>query len=161
MTAGAAEAADNAGPAALETNPLLAEMISQMDAFAPIPLADGRAALEMIRSRSGEWGVDPDRVGASGISAGVVWCSICPCRRIRSCGQPSSARSMRSIREERCRVTRRPRSWRPLGTTLSLSIPFGRRLLGASLAGRGGPPERPGWAWIRPAQAGSAVRRVE
>ena len=70
LMAGAAEAAKDAGPAELEALPVLAEMMQRMDDFAHIPLADGRAAMEIIRSRSDEWGVDPSRVGAVGFSAG-------------------------------------------------------------------------------------------
>lgn len=36
-----------------------------------IPVADGRRALEIVRSRAGEWGVDPGRVGLLGFSAGA------------------------------------------------------------------------------------------
>ncbi len=70
LMAGAAAAAEGAGPRDLETQPFLAELMQRMDDFAPIPLADGRAAMEIIRSRSDEWGVDPSRVGAVGFSAG-------------------------------------------------------------------------------------------
>ena len=70
LMAGAAEAAKDTRPDELEASPLLAEMMRRMDAFAPYPRADGRAAMEMIRRRSGEWGVDPGRVGAVGFSAG-------------------------------------------------------------------------------------------
>jgi acetyl esterase/lipase len=38
--------------------------------FAPTLLADGRAALEMVRGMAEEWGVDPDRTGLLGFSAG-------------------------------------------------------------------------------------------
>jgi acetyl esterase/lipase len=37
----------------------------------PAPaVADGRAAIRMVRSRAGEWGIDPSRVGFMGFSAG-------------------------------------------------------------------------------------------
>ena len=42
-----------------------------MDGFAAIPLADGIAALRHVRARAAEWGVQADRVGAVGFSAGA------------------------------------------------------------------------------------------
>jgi len=35
------------------------------------PVADAEAAFALIRSRAGEWGVDPDRIGMMGFSAGA------------------------------------------------------------------------------------------
>ena len=34
------------------------------------PLLDAQRALSMVRARSGEWGIDPDRIGIVGFSAG-------------------------------------------------------------------------------------------
>lgn len=36
----------------------------------PVPLADAQRALRLVRSHAGEWGIDPDRVGILGFSAG-------------------------------------------------------------------------------------------
>jgi len=36
----------------------------------PKPLNDAEEALETIRRRSGEWGIDPDKVAVCGFSAG-------------------------------------------------------------------------------------------
>ena len=36
----------------------------------PAPLDDARRAIRMIRWKSKEWGLDPDRVGVLGFSAG-------------------------------------------------------------------------------------------
>lgn len=43
--------------------------LNQNAAF-PKPLNDGEEALELIRERSGEWGIDPDKVAVCGFSAG-------------------------------------------------------------------------------------------
>ena len=49
----------------------LAAILRRMDEFAAIPLADGIAALGHVRARAAEWGVQTDRVGAVGFSAGA------------------------------------------------------------------------------------------
>jgi acetyl esterase/lipase len=36
----------------------------------PVPLNDARRAIRMVRAKSKEWGLDPDRVGVLGFSAG-------------------------------------------------------------------------------------------
>lgn len=36
----------------------------------PVPLEDAKRAIRTVRSRAGEWGVDPQRVGIMGFSAG-------------------------------------------------------------------------------------------
>ncbi len=36
----------------------------------PVPLLDAQRAIRMVRSRAAEWGVDPERVGILGFSAG-------------------------------------------------------------------------------------------
>lgn len=36
----------------------------------PVPLMDAQRAIRMVRSRAAEWGVDPERVGILGFSAG-------------------------------------------------------------------------------------------
>ena len=41
-----------------------------MAAVAPLAGADGLAAMRLVRSRSGEFGVDPERIGFMGFSAG-------------------------------------------------------------------------------------------
>lgn len=43
---------------------------SAAEAFAPTLVADGRAALDLVRGMGEEWGVEPDRVGLLGFSAG-------------------------------------------------------------------------------------------
>jgi acetyl esterase/lipase len=37
---------------------------------APGPLLDAQRAISLVRSRAGEWGIDPDRIGIVGFSAG-------------------------------------------------------------------------------------------
>ncbi len=56
------QAADPAG---------LATLLRRMDEFAGIPLADGIAALRCVRDRTAQWGLQSDRVGALGFSAGA------------------------------------------------------------------------------------------
>ncbi|MEX2122762.1 MAG: alpha/beta hydrolase [Woeseia sp.] len=46
---------------------LLAPII---DAQAPISIADGRAAVKLLRARAAEWNLDPHRIGILGFSAG-------------------------------------------------------------------------------------------
>ena len=41
-----------------------------IDAQAPLSVADGRAAVKLLRSRAAEWNVDPHRIGILGFSAG-------------------------------------------------------------------------------------------
>lgn len=36
----------------------------------PVPLTDARRAVQMVRARAGEWGIDPARIGMLGFSAG-------------------------------------------------------------------------------------------
>ena len=38
----------------------------------PLALADGRSAMNLVRSRAAEWGLDPERIGLMGFSAGAV-----------------------------------------------------------------------------------------
>ena len=45
---------------------------SEMMARLEPQLADSRAAFKLIRSRAQEWGIDPDRVGMVGFSAGAM-----------------------------------------------------------------------------------------
>jgi acetyl esterase/lipase len=49
----------------------LPDILRRMDEFASIPLADGLAAMSLVRDRAEEWGVQADRVGALGFSAGA------------------------------------------------------------------------------------------
>jgi acetyl esterase/lipase len=41
-----------------------------IEAQAPISMADGRAAVRLLRSRAAEWNLDPHRIGILGFSAG-------------------------------------------------------------------------------------------
>jgi acetyl esterase/lipase len=41
-----------------------------IEAQAPVSIADGRAAVKLLRARAAEWGVDRDRIGILGFSAG-------------------------------------------------------------------------------------------
>jgi acetyl esterase/lipase len=41
-------------------------------AYFPPAVADAQAAIRLIRARSGEWGIDPDRIGMIGFSAGAM-----------------------------------------------------------------------------------------
>ena len=36
----------------------------------PIPLGDAQRAIRLVRSRAGQWGIDPERIGILGFSAG-------------------------------------------------------------------------------------------
>lgn len=46
--------------------------VADAAAGSPAQLADARAAFALVRARSGEWGVDPDRIGMIGFSAGAM-----------------------------------------------------------------------------------------
>lgn len=39
----------------------------------PVPLMDGQQAMRIVRSRAAGWGIDPDRIGIMGFSAGGTW----------------------------------------------------------------------------------------
>ena len=39
----------------------------------PAPLEDGKAAVRYLRAHADEYGIDPDRIGVLGDSAGVGW----------------------------------------------------------------------------------------
>lgn len=41
-----------------------------IEAQAPLSIADGRAAVALLRTRASEWNLDPDRIGILGFSAG-------------------------------------------------------------------------------------------
>jgi acetyl esterase/lipase len=43
---------------------------AEMDVIGPLAAADGEAAVRLVRSRAQEWGIEPDRVGFIGFSAG-------------------------------------------------------------------------------------------
>lgn len=44
----------------------------KLDKDAELGVADGLAALKLVRERAREWGVDPDRIGIMGFSAGAM-----------------------------------------------------------------------------------------
>ncbi len=46
--------------------------VADAAAGSPAQLADSRAAFALVRARAGEWGVDPDRIGMIGFSAGAM-----------------------------------------------------------------------------------------
>ncbi|MXO73414.1 alpha/beta hydrolase [Alteraurantiacibacter buctensis] len=46
--------------------------VAEAAANSPAQLADSRAAFALVRARAGEWGVDPDRIGMIGFSAGAM-----------------------------------------------------------------------------------------
>jgi acetyl esterase/lipase len=48
----------------------MSDVIGRMEECAPIAHADGVAALQLVRNRSQEWGIRPDRLGVLGFSAG-------------------------------------------------------------------------------------------
>jgi acetyl esterase/lipase len=41
-----------------------------IEAQAPVSIADGRAAVKLLRARAAEWSIDPERIGILGFSAG-------------------------------------------------------------------------------------------
>jgi acetyl esterase/lipase len=49
----------------------MSHVLDRMDDFASIPLADGLAAMKLLRERGAAWGVQPESVGALGFSAGA------------------------------------------------------------------------------------------
>lgn len=46
--------------------------VAEAAANSPAQLADSRAAFALVRARAGEWGVDPNRIGMIGFSAGAM-----------------------------------------------------------------------------------------
>ena len=47
-----------------------AEMAARRKALTPLAVADGQQAVRLVRAHAAEWGVNPDRVGIMGFSAG-------------------------------------------------------------------------------------------
>jgi acetyl esterase/lipase len=58
-------------PSAAASASAAADGRRRMEEFSAIPVADGLAALALVRTRMDEWGVRADRVGAVGFSAGA------------------------------------------------------------------------------------------
>lgn len=57
--------------------------VSGNDAYGygfPVPFLDARRAIRTVRAKAGEWGVDPNRVGVLGFSAGGHLASLCVTR---------------------------------------------------------------------------------
>ena len=52
----------------LATDPIAARV--EMEAVAPLAVADGETAMRLVRARADEFGIDPERVGLMGFSAG-------------------------------------------------------------------------------------------
>ena len=46
----------------------------------PVPFLDARRAIRTVRSKAGEWGIDPKKVGIMGFSAGGHLASLCTTR---------------------------------------------------------------------------------
>ena len=46
----------------------------------PVPFLDARRAIRTVRSKAGEWGIDPKKVGVMGSSAGGHLASLCATR---------------------------------------------------------------------------------
>jgi acetyl esterase/lipase len=46
------------------------EMEAAMKPYRPLILADGQQAVRLVRQRAAEWGIDPQRIGMMGFSAG-------------------------------------------------------------------------------------------
>ncbi len=42
----------------------------QVGQYGPLAIADGQRAVKVVRSHAAEWGIDPDRIGIMGFSAG-------------------------------------------------------------------------------------------
>jgi acetyl esterase/lipase len=66
-----AEFARPPAPSGMQPRPARPDPERMMANLAP-QLEDSRAALALIRSRAAEWGIDPDRVGMVGFSAGAM-----------------------------------------------------------------------------------------
>ena len=119
----------------------LAALLRRMDEFAAIPLADGIAALGHVRARAAEWGVQADRVGAVGFSAGarlVLDLATHDNRDVR----PAFAGSHLRARSRLDRSRRRPaalRRRRRRRSPLRRVGPGPRRVASGRASGRGPP----------------------
>jgi acetyl esterase/lipase len=47
------------------------KMMEVTKQIAPLAVADGQQAMKVVRGRAAEWGIDPDRIGMMGFSAGA------------------------------------------------------------------------------------------
>lgn len=65
---------------------------------ADVPLADAQRAMRLIRHRAADYGIDPDRVGAMGFSAGGHVCADLATRFAHAAYQPVDAADLLSAR---------------------------------------------------------------
>ena len=121
-----AQAADPAG---------LESILRRMDEFAPIPLADGLAALRCVREHAPRWNIDFDRLGAVGFSAGarlVLELATLDDAEVRPAFVgPSTGRDVRGASQ----ATHRRSSSRPPPTIRSSTAPSPRTPRGDPRAG--------------------------
>ena len=61
--------------------------------FTPTMVADGQQAVHMVRQRAGEWGIQPDRIGMMGFSAGS-YVTLVTTLQAESQGRPNFAASI-------------------------------------------------------------------
>lgn len=65
----------------------------------PVPFLDARRAIRTVRSKAGDWGIDPKKVGIMGFSAGGHLASLCTTRFADSFAQETQD----AIDKENCR----------------------------------------------------------
>ena len=91
-----------------------------MDKVRPLAVEDGLQAMRTVRRQAGRWGVDPDRLGMLGFSAGGMLRLARRRTTTRRAGPASPPRFTPSGTSGRSPPTRHPSSWRPrLMTTWS------------------------------------------
>ena len=82
---------------------------------ADVPLADAQRAMRLIRSRASRYGIDPDKVGALGFSAGGHVCGDLVTRYDAKVYQPVDAAD---------RLSARPMIGAPIYAVQSMSLPL-------------------------------------
>lgn len=99
---------------------------------ANVPLADAQRAMRLIRSRAGQYGFDPDKVGALGFSAGGHVCGDLATRYDAKVYDPVDAAD---------RLSARPAVAAPIYAVQSMSLPLAHRGSRDQLLGPNPPTE--------------------